>query len=109
MYVYVRSILNYSHSLYLYFSFLRQLFFISFLTTETLSKFDARYDRKFVSSAFFWHEVEEEFRERDIDWCFKACEWNNLEEALNVINDFRKGELYKHDEANCSTLCKEKG
>ena len=58
---------------------------------------------------FFWHEVEEEFRTRNIDWCFKGNESENLEEALNAINDLRKGELYEHEQANCSTLCKEKG
>lgn len=70
-----------------------------------MSKFDIRYDRKFVSAAFFWHEVEEEFRARGIDWCFKGYECDNMEEALNAINDMRKGELYKHEEANCLTLC----
>ena len=53
--------------------------------------------------------MEEEFRARGIDWCFKGYECDNMEEALNAINDMRKGELYKHEEANCSTLCKEKG
>lgn len=96
------------------FHFLRGLYvFIttsfSFLPTEPITKFDARYDRKFVSSAFFRHEVEEEFRERNINWCFKGYDWENLDDALNAINDIRKGELYQHDEANCSTLCQEKG
>lgn len=94
----------------MYWSFLFYfILFFLFLITVPLSKFDARYDRKFVSGAFFWHEVEEEFRTRNIDWCFKGNEGENLEEALNAINDLRKGELYQHEQANCSTLCKEKG
>ena len=83
--------------------------FCPFLLTEPITKFDARYDRKFVSSAFFWHELEEEVRERRRDWCFNGYDCENLDDAINAINDLRQGELYRHDEANCSTLCKEKG
>ena len=53
--------------------------------------------------------MEEEFRERNMDWIFKGYDWENLDDALNTIDDFRKGELYQHDETNCSTLCREKG
>lgn len=68
-----------------------------FLIIVSLFKFDVRYDRKFVLGVFFWNEVEEEFRIRNIDWCFKGNESENLEEVLNVINDLRKGELYEYE------------
>ena len=73
------------------------------------SKFDARLDRKFVSSAFFGHEIEEEFRERKMTWCFKGSDYEAIEAAFSAINDFRAGKIYSHEEANCSALCKEKG
>ena len=72
-------------------------------------KFDLRLDRKFVLSAFFWHEVQEEFHERKIRRCFKSCDSTAMDEALTTINDLRVGEIYSHKEANCSPLCKEKG
>lgn len=74
-----------------------------------LTTFDSRYDQKFVSSAFFWHEVEEEVRVRRIDWCFKGSDSGSFEDALISINKLRQGDLYLHEEENCSTLCREKG
>ena len=65
--------------------------------------------RKTISSAFFWHEIEEEFREKRVDWCFKGSDSAAMEVALNEINDTRQGQLYVHQDENCSDLCKEKG
>lgn len=84
---------------FLRFRFLRGLYvfikiFFFFLFIELIIKFDVRYDRKFVFFVFFRYEVEEEFRERNINWCFKGYDWENLDDVLNVINDIRKGEFY---------------
>lgn len=70
---------------------------------------DSVLSRKLMSSGFFWHEMEEEFRERNINWCFKGSDCAAMECALTEINNLRQGELYRHEEGNCSPLCKEKG
>ena len=46
---------------------------------------------------------------RRIDWCFKGNDSGSFEDALISINESRQGELYLHEEENCSTLCREKG
>lgn len=65
--------------------------------------------QKGTSWAFFWHEVEEEFRERDLQWIFRGSDNDALENALEEIEDLRQGELYTHHEESCSELCKAKG
>lgn len=85
------------------------MFYCVLLFPAASKNCDTRLDRKFVSSAFFWHEMEEEFRGRNIDWCFKGSDSDAMEAALAEINDLRQGGLYQHKEENCSSLCKEKG
>ena len=44
-----------------------------------------------------------------MDWCFEGSDSDAMEGALQKINDNRQGQLYIHEDRNCSALCKEKG
>jgi len=66
-------------------------------------------NRKIVSSAFYWYEVEDEIRERGIDWTFKGNKEDQLDSIMAEIDRLRCSELYKHTEEDCSDICKKRG
>ena len=85
------------------------VFIYLFIFSPEINQQETFLTAKMISSAFFWHEIEEEFRERKVDWCFKGSDSDAMEGALSEINDNRQGQLYVHEDRNCSSLCKEKG
>ena len=70
-------------------------------------KFTEHLERRILSSAFFWNEIENEFKERGFDWTFIGNDEDAIQTTLDRLNKQRQGELYRHD--CCSPQCKEKG
>ena len=68
-----------------------------------------RLDRKMVSSAFYWHEIECEIMERNLDWYFKGKLEDARDEFMNFIESERRTENYAHPVKDCSQMCKERG
>lgn len=66
-------------------------------------------NRKIVSNAFYWYEVEDEIRERGIDWTFKGNKEEQLDSIMAEIDHLRCSELYKHTEEDCSDICQKRG
>ena len=62
-----------------------------------------------VSDALFWHEIEEELRERRMNWVFQGNDKASFETVLTKINEMRSTEIYTHEESDCSKMCKSKG
>ena len=68
-----------------------------------------RLHRNMIADAFYWHELEDELRSRQIDWVFHGTEDECLKTALTMLNDLRSRETYPHAEDDCSEHCKSKG
>ena len=68
-----------------------------------------RLDRKMVSSAFYWHEIECEIMERNLDWSFKGKLDDARDEFMKFIESRRRTENYAHPVTDCSQMCKERG
>ena len=68
-----------------------------------------RLDRRVLSKAFFWHEIQEEIKERHVDWVFTGKTEESKDQFLDYVENCRRKELYVHNEDDCSSLCKEKG
>lgn len=68
-----------------------------------------RLDRRALSKAFFWHEIEEEMRERSLDWAFVGKVDEAKDDFLVYVEKCRRKELYTHNEEDCSPLCKKRG
>jgi len=68
-----------------------------------------RLDRKMVSSAFYWHEIECEIMERNLDWYFKGKLEDARDEFMKFIESKRRTENYAHPVKDCSQMCKERG
>ena len=67
-------------------------------------------DRRTVSSAFYWHEIEEELRKRELlAWTFTGKKDENLDAVMKHVDVLRCGELYSHTEEDCSDDCKKRG
>ena len=62
-----------------------------------------------VSSAFYWHEIESEIIERNLDWAFKGKLEDARDEFRKFIKSKRQTENYAHPVTNCSQMCKETG
>ena len=70
-------------------------------------QFTLRLDRRLVSDGFYWHEIEDELKERNLHWNFVGNDDVALRQVLDKINELRQGELYRHKK--CSQQCKDKG
>lgn len=68
-----------------------------------------RLDRKMVSSAFYSHEMEEELKERNLDWAFVGKLEDARDNFMEYIESQRRLENYAHPTENCSKMCKERG
>jgi hypothetical protein len=66
-------------------------------------------DRKIVSEAFYQHELEEEMKERKIEWTYKGDGEKQKDVAMEYIENLRRNEVYSHPESDCSRLCKDRG
>ncbi|CAB4029260.1 Hypothetical predicted protein, partial [Paramuricea clavata] len=67
-------------------------------------------DRRTVSSAFYWHEIEDELRKRNLsEWVFTGTKDENLDAVMKYIDQLRCGELYSHTEEDCSDDCRKRG
>ena len=51
-------------------------------------------NRKIVSNAFYWYEVEDEIKERGMNWTFKGNKEKQLDGKMAEIDHLRCGELY---------------
>lgn len=78
---------------------------LTFLPTNAVN----RLDRKMVSSAFYWHEIESELMERNLDWSFKGKLEDARDEFMKFIESKRRTENYAHPVRDCSQMCKERG
>ena len=71
----------------------------------------SRIDRRSIASAFYWHEVEEEIRERGLTKTF-VLQGRSDEELNNLLlklEHIREDELYVHNVEDCSPSCQMKG
>jgi hypothetical protein len=66
-------------------------------------------DRRITSSAFIMHELEEECRERNLQWSFKGAKGDAIDVLMDKIEKLRSSELYIHKEEDCSELCRKRG
>ena len=68
-------------------------------------------DRRITSSAFIMHELEEECRERNLQWSFKGAKEDAIDVLMDKIEKLRSSELYNiiHKEEDCSELCRKRG
>ena len=66
-------------------------------------------DRRITSSAFIMHELEEECRERNLQWSFKGAKGDAIDVLMDKIEKLRSSELYIHKEEDCSELCRRRG
>ena len=62
-----------------------------------------------VSSAFYWHEIECEILERNLDWSFKGKLEDARDEFMTFIESKRRTENYAHSVKDCSQMCQERG
>ena len=68
-----------------------------------------RLDRRVVSESFYWHEIEEEIRDRHLDWTFFGDVDKMKDDFMEHIDHIRRVENYTHPESDCSDMCKSKG
>lgn len=69
----------------------------------------SRLDRRVVADAFYWHEIEQEIRERKLDYSFKGTVDEMKDSFMEYIDGLRRKEKYIHTERDCSPMCKSKG
>ena len=66
-------------------------------------------DRRITSNAFIAHEVEEECRERGLQWRFLGEKDQAMDIFLEEVERLPSSEIYVHKKEDCSELCKKRG
>ena len=62
-----------------------------------------------MSDAFYWHEIEQEIKERKMTWHFKGTVDEMKDTFMDHIDLVRRHEVYEHSDDDCSSRCREKG
>ena len=62
-----------------------------------------------MADTFYWHEMEQEIRERRMTWVFKGTVDEMKDSFMDHVDGMRRHKIYQHLESDCSTRCKEKG
>lgn len=88
-------------------------YFVTFIYSDLCLQFSDTscllLDRRITSSAFIMHELEEECRDRNLQWSFMGTKEEAIDNLMGKIEKLRSSELYVHNKEDCSELCKKRG
>lgn len=54
----------------------------------------SRLDRRIVADTFYWHEMEQEIRERGMTWVFKGTVDEMKDSFMDHVDSMRRHEIY---------------